>query len=153
MRSLELRIPPLALMGLFALLMWGAAMLTPLLHVSMAGASVLGSVIAAIGGLLAALGVFEFRKVRTTVDPRMPHKSETLVVSGVYRISRNPMYVGFLVALAGWALYLSSLTAWVFLPLFVVYMNRYQIKPEERYMRERFGKDFDRYVGQVRRWI
>ena len=83
----------------------------------------------------------------------MPHKSETLVVSGVYRISRNPMYVGFLVALAGWALYLSNLAALVFLPLFVVYMNRYQIEPEERYMRERFGDDFDRYVGQVRRWI
>ncbi|MBR9868722.1 MAG: isoprenylcysteine carboxylmethyltransferase family protein [Oceanospirillales bacterium] len=153
MRSLELRIPPLALTGILALLMWGAATLMPLLHVSMAGASVLGSVIVAIGGLLAALGVFEFRKARTTVDPRIPHKSETLVVSGVYRISRNPMYVGFLVVLAGWALYLSNLAALVFLPLFVVYMNRYQIEPEERYMRERFGDDFDRYVGQVRRWI
>ncbi|UTW04720.1 isoprenylcysteine carboxylmethyltransferase family protein [Amphritea atlantica] len=153
MRSLELKIPPLVLMAVFALLMWGVSTITPVLHFIMAGALALGAAIAAIGGLLAALGVAEFRKARTTVDPRMPHKSEALVISGVYRISRNPMYVGFLVALAGWALCLSNVAAFLFLPLFVIYMNRYQIEPEERYMRARFGSDFDCYVGQVRRWL
>ncbi len=153
MQFLELKVPPLALMGICALLMWAASAISPFLHFAMAGASALGWGIAALGGLLAALGVAEFRKARTTVDPRTPEKAEALVVGGVYRISRNPMYVGFLLALVGWALYLSNLAAFVFPPLYVAYMNRYQIGPEERHMREKFGGGFDRYVAQVRRWI
>lgn len=113
----------------------------------------LGLVVATIGAVVAGLGVYEFRKACTTVDPRTPEKSAALVVTGVYRLSRNPMYAGFLLVLIAWAVHLANLAACIFPVLFMTYMNHYQIGPEEKYMRKKFGDDFDRYAKRVRRWI
>ena len=73
--------------------------------------------------------------------------------SGVYRISRNPMYLGFFLALAGWALYLSNAVAVLLLPVFLAYMTQYQIKPEERALLAKFGPEFAQYMASVRRWM
>ena len=102
---------------------------------------------------LAVAGVVAFRRARTTVDPRDPGKSTELVATGIYRASRNPMYVGFLIALAGWGVFLGNLLALVALPLFVAAMTRFQIAPEERALRARFGERFTRYERSVRRWL
>ncbi len=102
---------------------------------------------------LALLGVLEFRKSSTTVDPRFPDKSSQLVTTGVYRISRNPMYLGFLVILLGWSLYLVNYIALLLLPAFVAYMTHFQIKPEERVMAQKFSGQFSGYTARVRRWI
>ncbi len=99
------------------------------------------------------MGVLEFSNAGTTVDPRTPHQSESLVVKGVYRFTRNPMYLGFFLMLVAWEIFLGSVFAALLLPLFVVYMNRFQILPEERHMRALFGEDYDRYVSEVRRWL
>jgi protein-S-isoprenylcysteine O-methyltransferase Ste14 len=63
------------------------------------------------------------------------------------------MYLGFLLALAGWAVYLSNVAAALLLPAFVAYMNQYQVKPEERALLAKFGPEFAHYMSRVRRWI
>ncbi|WP_432474794.1 methyltransferase family protein [Amphritea sp. HPY] len=110
-------------------------------------------VLVIVGSLIALLGVIEFRKAKTTVDPRTPDKAENLVVSGVYQVSRNPMYLGFLIILLSWAFYLDNGATFLILPIFVAYMSKFQIVPEERYMSAKFGKEFSDYCSKVRRWI
>jgi protein-S-isoprenylcysteine O-methyltransferase Ste14 len=98
-------------------------------------------------------GVISFKKVGTTVHPMQPEKASALVTSGVYQVSRNPMYLGLLLGLISWGLYLSSLWAVACCVLFVAYMNRFQIAPEERAMEKRFGEDFNMYRQRTRRWL
>jgi len=105
------------------------------------------------GFVVAILGVREFRKAGTTVDPRFPEKAESLVTDGIFRYSRNPMYLGLLCVLLGWAVYLANWPAFLFLPVFVAYMNRFQIRPEERHMLRKFGDAFSDYASRVRRWL
>jgi protein-S-isoprenylcysteine O-methyltransferase Ste14 len=110
-------------------------------------------VLAVAGGLVALAGVVAFRRHRTTVNPFTPEQSSSLVDGGIYRFSRNPMYLGFLLALVGWWTYLANWVAALLLPVFVAYMNRFQIQPEERALTERFGGEFLAYCKKVRRWL
>ena len=109
--------------------------------------------LALAGGALALAGLAEFRRVRTTFNPLAPQRASALVTTGVYRITRNPMYLGMLLVLAGWAWWLGSAAAWLGLPLSVLALNRLQIQPEERAMRQRFGDEYQRYAARVRRWL
>ena len=152
-QTLELKIPPVVLVLVTAGFMWTLAFAVPGLDFSLPASSLVALVFAATGGAFALLGVWEFRSAGTTVDPRTPDQSASLVVSGVYRISRNPMYVGFLLVLIAWGVFLSNLTSLVLLPAFVIYMNRFQIVPEERYMREKFGEVYRQYEARVRQWV
>jgi protein-S-isoprenylcysteine O-methyltransferase Ste14 len=97
--------------------------------------------------------VVAFRRAGTTVNPMKPESSSSLVVSGIYAFTRNPMYLGFLFALLAWAIYLSHPAAFLVLPLFVWYMNRFQIEPEERALASLFGEAFTTYAARVRRWL
>ncbi|MFG6447937.1 methyltransferase family protein [Roseateles sp. BYS180W] len=106
-----------------------------------------------LGGVAAVAGVLAFGRHHTTVNPLRPDQSSTLVASGVYRLSRNPMYLGFLLVLAGWAVYLASVAAALMLPAFVIYMNRFQIAPEERALATLFGPEFETYKATTRRWL
>jgi protein-S-isoprenylcysteine O-methyltransferase Ste14 len=157
MSFLELKIPPLLFMLLFALAMWLLAPLTAPLSMKLALPALYTTVLAlclAMTGIAVALaGVLAFRRAKTTVDPRLPQQSSSLVLVGIYRYSRNPMYLGFLLLLAAFACYLQSLLALALLPLFVLYLNQFQIKPEERFLGQKFGQDFQVYMKQVRRWL
>jgi protein-S-isoprenylcysteine O-methyltransferase Ste14 len=153
MRWLELKIPPLFVVLVFAGAMWGVAHAAPRLSFMLAGNFAIALVLGALGGALAAAGVAAFRRRRTTVNPLTPSASTFVVSSGVYRVSRNPMYLGFVLALAGWALYLSNAGAALLLPAFTAYMTQYQIKPEERALLAKFGPEFARYMSRVRRWL
>jgi protein-S-isoprenylcysteine O-methyltransferase Ste14 len=153
MQSLELRVPPLALVVLFAAAMGGVAYLTPGAHVPLPGRHVLALLLVAAGAGVAAAGVIAFRRHKTTVNPFTPDQSSSLVASGIYGVSRNPMYLGFLLALAGWGVYLANAVAVLGLPAFVAYMNRFQIGPEERALGQRFGPQFADYASRVRRWL
>lgn len=133
--------------------MWMLAIALPNLQAPIPARLAFATVFIAIGLAVALLGVLEFRKAKTTVDPRFPNKTTRLVVGGVFRISRNPMYLGFFLVLFGWAYYLMNYLAFLLLPLFVLYMNRFQIQPEERHMAEKFGDEFNAYAARVRRWI
>ena len=94
--------------------------------------SVAAWVLGSTGGITCTLGIVEFKRAKTTVNPVKPQSASSLVRTGIYRRTRNPMYLGFLLILVGWAIAMANLVALVVLPGFVIYMNRFQIKPEER---------------------
>lgn len=150
---LELKIMPMGLLLIFAVLMWGLQRLLPQCHFPLPLNGLVGIAIIGFGLTLVLAGGQAFRRAKTTFDPRTPHAASQLVISGVYRYSRNPMYLGFLLILLGWADMLANWASFALLPLFVLYLNRFQIQPEERTMRQLFGADFERYCAQVRRWI
>jgi len=151
--ALELKVPPVVLVAFVAVGMWALSRISPDFLIAIPAAGWVASGIALVGMAIAVLGVLAFRTAGPTVDPRVPDQSESLVVSGIYRYSRNPMYLGFLMVLCAWGLWLGNVPALLFLPAFVLYMNRFQIAPEERFMREKFGDAFTRYCTGVRRWL
>lgn len=153
MKVLELKIPPLVLVVLFALAMWLLAHLVPSLALPLSWRLLLAGIFAITGIAVALSGVLVFRRANTTVDPRVPQQTSSLVIRGIYRYSRNPMYLGFLLLLAALACYLMSAAALVLLPLFVLYMNRFQIAPEECHLLHKFGTEYQAYTTQVRRWL
>ena len=114
---------------------------------------ILCALVACAGVLCAVLGVYCFWRHHTTINPHRPDKTSALVTSGIYRFTRNPMYVGILLVLAGWALYLSHILPLLLVPLFMLYLNRFQISPEEQVLEKRFGTDFTSYRDSVRRWL
>ena len=153
MENLELKIPPVVVTFIFAFLMWLVSIQLP-----QGSMLVLYSIILAIiflvGGVVIALaGVLSFHLAKTTVNPTKPNASSTIVRSGIYRFSRNPMYLGLLLVLVGWLLLLSNLIAFVLLPLYIVYMNRFQIIPEERILTSKFNNHYNDYKRSVRRWF
>lgn len=157
MSALELKIPPVAVTVLFATLMWLMARSTPALDMGLdlpAGlrlaALALFATVAAIIGLAA---VRAFHRARTTVNPLSPQGCTALVTSGVFRFSRNPMYLALLLGLLGWGLYLANPLSVLLALAFVPWMNRFQIQPEERTLQRVFGQAFDDYRRRVRRWF
>jgi protein-S-isoprenylcysteine O-methyltransferase Ste14 len=150
---LELKIPPLIAWLLVAGAMYGLARYAPGLSFALPGSFAIAPALAAHGAAVAVAGALAFRENRTTVNPLTPDASSCVVSGGVYRFSRNPMYLGFLVALAGWAVYLSNAGAILLLPAFVAYLTRFQIKPEERALLAKFGPEFAQYMSRVRRWL
>ncbi|MEO5565052.1 MAG: isoprenylcysteine carboxylmethyltransferase family protein [Luteimonas sp.] len=153
MASLDLKVPPPVIVGLCAGLAWVLARSTPgftdLLpaRLAIAAALVLAGVLLALSGLLA------FRKIGTTANPHTPGKSNAIVRSGPYRFTRNPMYLGLTLALLGWCAYLANPLTLVAVVMFVTYITRLQIMPEERLLLEKFGEPYAQYIKSVRRWI
>ena len=150
---LELRIPPVALVALCVAAMIAAARFLPGAGFALPGRGLVAIALALPGGLFGIAGVLAFRAARTTVDPRTPGAASSLVHAGIYRWSRNPMYVGLALVLAALAVYLANAVSAAVVPGFIVYMNRYQIAAEERALLARFGSEYARYCAQVRRWI
>jgi len=105
------------------------------------------------GFLCILLGIIQFTIKKTTVNPHKPEESTSLVSSGIYNISRNPMYLGMLILLVFYGLFLGDGLAFLALPLFVWYMNSFQIQPEEEMMIQIFGEEYKEYQKKVRRWI
>lgn len=129
------------------------SMLAPSLEYKIPAKLITGVLLILVGAVVAVAGVLEFHLANTTVDPRDPKKSEVLVVTGIYKTSRNPMYLGFVVILLGWLVILANVASILLLPVFVFYLHRFQIKPEERFLSQKFGAEFDQYCSSVRRWI
>ena len=150
---LELKVPPPVVGVLTAILMWGIARVTPGLDFSSIALRTTGQVLMAIGILLDIAAAISFRTHRTTINPLHPELASAVVRSGVFRFSRNPMYLGLAVILTGWGIVLANPLSLLFVPLFVWYLTRFQIIPEERALAEKFGTDYARYRESVRRWI
>lgn len=106
-----------------------------------------------VGQAISIGGMRSFRKAKTTMNPFKPDTASALVSDGMYRFTRNPMYLGLLVTLLGRAAFLRQPLVLVFLPFFVLYITRFQIKPEERVLSSRFGDDYADYMAKVRRWL
>ena len=151
--SLEAKVPPPAIAVVAAVIMWGIARLAP--QVAMPSGTRLGlsAAIVVAGVAISVAGVLSFRHARTTLNPTRPEEASSLVRTGIFRVSRNPMYLGLLFVLVGWAVFLSS--AWALLGVagFVLYMSRFQIAPEERALSSVFGGEYASYKSSVRRWL
>jgi protein-S-isoprenylcysteine O-methyltransferase Ste14 len=135
------------------LVMWGIAWLAPTLQMPAALRLGVCAASAIAGFALGAAGVLAFRRARTTIDPIRPEAASSLVSSGIYRMTRNPMYVSLSFLLFAWAVFLSSAWALLGLAAFVLYIGRFQIAPEERALSELFGSKYTAYQAQVRRWL
>jgi protein-S-isoprenylcysteine O-methyltransferase Ste14 len=139
--------------GATAGLMWLAAVVLPIAGFRLPGRGVLAIALTAAGLSVGLVAFFQFRRAGTTVHPLRPQESSVLVVGGIYRVTRNPMYLGMLLILAAWAAWLANAAAFALLPCFVAYMRRFQIAPEERALEARFRQAFVDYRGAVRRWL
>src|SRR5699024_7610486 len=106
-----------------------------------------------LGAVCGSLGVYGFRHAQTTLDPRQPRQAAKLVTTGVYRYSRNPMYLGLLLWLLAYALWLQAPFALIGPALFMAYITVFQIKPEEAALAAMFGDAYHAYTRRTRRWL
>lgn len=150
---LALKVPPVVLVAVVLILMWLCYH-----YITAANLSFIYSFQAAIGcvfvgAIVIIAGVRSFHKHQTTVNPMEPENSSTVVNTGVFALSRNPMYLGMLLILLGGAVLSMNTIAFILLPVFVLYMNSFQIAPEEQALLEKFGEEYLNYKAKVRRWI
>ncbi len=153
MYCLELKIPPAMLVLLFAVVMWFVSSMNPWAVIQIPGKEWVAGALWLIGFALIIVAAVEFISAKTTANPLTPGLATSIVTTGVYRLSGNPMYVGFLLMLAAWGVFLANVLSVLLLPLFVVYLNRFQIISEENALLAKFGDDYARYLRSVRRWV
>lgn len=150
---MTLRIPPIIQVLICGALGWGLSRLVPFLAFDGVWQDVAALLFFGAGAVILALAVSAFIRARTTVNPLAPEDAETLVTSGLYRISRNPMYLAMSLVLTGSAFLNGNLAAFAGPLLFVWVMTLFQIKPEERALQAKFGEAFTAYRQRTRRWI
>ena len=151
---MHLKIPPALVAILMLILLVTVSKLFPQSSFSLPYKSLVAIAVAVIGAGIAVAGVASFRRLQTTVNPTRPGTASSLVVDGIYRWSRNPMYLGILLFLVACGIYLANIPGLLVIPsVFVIYMNRYQIKPEEEALALIFGEEFVRYRASARRWL
>jgi protein-S-isoprenylcysteine O-methyltransferase Ste14 len=147
------RIPPPIVMLLAATLMWVLHHWIPLSHWIATPWNRLGALPGAVGVAIAVAAFVRFRQAGTTVSPTDPGKTSRLVTDGVFCVSRNPMYLGLVLLLIGWAIWLGSASPWLIPPLFVIVISVVQIIPEEHALGQLFGEQYLSYRRSVARWI
>ena len=146
---IEKKVPPPVLVGVLAVITW-------LLPRAAEPSSLLSAV--GIALLVAGLGINAwpkvlFRRVGTSVSPVQPELASALIIHGPYRFSRNPMYLGYALALLGLSAWLAQPWGLLAVVFFVAYITRFQILPEERYLFSRFPMQYAIYCKAVRRWV
>jgi protein-S-isoprenylcysteine O-methyltransferase Ste14 len=152
MAFLELKIPPVLILIIFISLAFLLRYLT--LGPALPLWAVEASPVVIIAGVLATLsGLWQFKRAQTTIDPTHPDKASNLVTGGIYQYTRNPMYLGMALVLSGAVLNTGFIVSLILLPLFIWYMTRFQIKPEDRAIEGIFAEEYVDYKRQVRRWL
>lgn len=152
-RTFELRIPPLIIGLVLGAMMGATARISAVFAFALPAARTIGVGLAIAGLVAGMLGVVAFRGAGTTVNPLQPAAASQLVVSGIYRWTRNPMYLGMLIVLVGWGVFLANALAIALAAALIPVMNHLQIGPEERILAARFGSSFAAYQSAVRRWL
>lgn len=150
---LKLKVPPVVVFFFALGVQWFVHRRLPAIEFSLPGQTVFALAILAFAGLIGIAGVWHFVKKGTTVNPHKPEHTKNLVTGGVYGFSRNPMYLALAIGLCAPVVYLGNALTLLVIPLFIWYMNAFQIKPEESIMKEKFGREFEEYRANVRRWI
>ncbi|MCR4339307.1 MAG: isoprenylcysteine carboxylmethyltransferase family protein [Gemmatimonadaceae bacterium] len=153
MSWLEFRIPPLLIALAAAAAMWLLARSYPEWAMPFEMRGAVATAVAVIGVMAVVAGAIQFRRARTTITPLNPAAASALVVSGIYRFTRNPMYLGVAIVLLAWAVYLSHPLALLGVVAFAAYIHRFQIIPEEKTLRALFPGAYEAYARQVRRWL
>ncbi len=150
---MDLKIPPPLLALMSAVTMWAIAESSAAAWIVLNMPDSLSLLVLAAGLGVEISAVALFRRASTTVNPMKPGNTVQLVDVGVYKFSRNPMYLGVLLILSAWALWLENILNLAVLLFFIWYITRFQIIPEERVLRKLFPGQFDAYRSRVRRWI
>ena len=112
-----------------------------------------GIILLILGFIILISAVRLFRKDETTVNPLSPEQATKLVTDGIFKYSRNPMYLGMALVLGSIAIFFNLIGGIILVALFCAYITKFQILPEERAMRDLFSDDFDKYTKVTRRWI
>lgn len=153
MKFLEMRIPPVGVFLICTIIMYLIQLSAFKIEVELLYRMIVIAPLALFGAYVALMGVVQFKNAQTTVNPFTPGKSSVLVTNGVYAWSRNPMYLGLLCYLLALSVYFAAPFALVGPALFKLYMDRFQIHPEERFLTQLFGEHYVTYFAKVRRWI
>ena len=150
---LELKIPPPVVALACALLAWCLSVALPAWMLPWPGRHWLAGGLVAIGLALDLSALSAFLRARTTINPLAPARTSSIVRGGAYRFTRNPMYLGLACSLSGLAAWLAHPLALAGPVLFVAWVTRFQIVPEERAVRAAFGAPYADYLRRVRRWL
>ena len=153
MDALELKIPPPLLWSICALLAWLTAQAFPGFAAPVRAWRWL-AVLPVLAALMLGFPALQaFIRARTTFHPHRPSRSSSLVTGGVFRFSRNPMYLALALMLLAWIVLLGNVAGLLWLAAFIAYITRFQIVPEERALAAKFGQEYAQYCARVRRWI
>lgn len=145
---MELKLPPPLLFILSLILIY----LLPQAEVDFIP-KIFGYLFLLLSAIVGLMSVYAFFKVKTAFTPLDPEQTNTLVIQGIYRISRNPMYLSLVLALMAWGIWLNSYFAILVIVGFMWYIDRFQIIPEERVLAKKFGQAFIDYQAKVRKWL
>jgi len=151
---IDLKIPPPIIACVMAGLMYlTQPLFSEVLELALDNKLMVSLFIAAAALLLDFFALWRFVRAKTTVNPIKADKVSALVTTGVYRFSRNPMYVGNALFLLAWVVYLANPLNALFIVVYVLYTTKFQIIPEERILTEHFGDEYRTFCQRVRRWL
>ena len=148
---METKIPPPLVTLIFGLSIYFSRELFPTIEIKYS--FYVGIFLLLLGFLILISAVRLFRIDQTTVNPLSPMQATKLVTEGIFKFSRNPMYLGMACVLASLAMFFNIIGGIVFITLFCAYITKFQIVPEEKAMLDLFSEDFDQYKQTTRRWI
>ncbi len=151
MINIKTKIPPPLVLLIFGFLINYTKNIFPQLEI--ARKDVFGSTLIIFGIIIFFSAMMLFKKYKTTITPLNPSNATKLVIDGIYKFSRNPMYLGLLLILSGISIILNPIGGLFLIPLFILYINLFQIIPEEKAMVDLFKDEFLKYKKNVRRWI
>lgn len=114
---------------------------------------IIALILFAIAACIDIQALFSFRGAQTTIDPRYPHKSTAILATGIYRFTRNPMYLGLAIMLTALTLWLNASPGLIVIAGFIFYINHFQIAAEEEALENLFGDDYLNYKARARRWL
>ena len=149
--DLKNKIPPPIVTLVFAALIYLSADLLP--HLMFKGQTFLSSIIAIFGLIILLLAVKAFVQFKTTINPLKPETTSVLVTSGIFKLSRNPMYLGMLLLIISLWIKTGAVLGFILVAGFIAYLNYFQIFPEEQAMKRLFSDKYKTYCQQVRRWL
>ena len=153
MRFLELKVPPVALFILVIVASYFCAQQLSTAAIALPYKLIVLGVGIALSGVVGLSGIWEFRKQKTTVNPIKVETASAVVDSGIFGYTRNPMYLGLFILLFCFGYFFQNISSILLSFVFVIYMNQFQIKPEERALEQLFGAEYVDYKQKVRRWI
>ena len=149
----KLKIPPPIYMLLIAGLMWLLDRFLPVMTLFPSPWNKCGFFVIIAALFMDGMSLMQFFRVHTTINPLHPENTKQLVITGTYRYTRNPMYLGLLFVLLGWAIILGSLSPYLVLPVFIWLITIEQILPEEFVLEQKFADEYRDYKKSVNRWL
>ena len=148
---METKIPPPIVTLMFGLAIYLSREMLPVVEILYS--TYLGIFLLLLGFFILIFAVRLFRKDNTTVNPLSPEQATKLVTDGIFKYTRNPMYLGMAFILSSISVFFNLLGGIILVPIFCAYITKFQIIPEEIAMKDLFSHDFEKYIKSTRRWI